>query len=142
MCFFFFFNSTIAHPLDGKLSRGQVIILIFAIWLYTVPWAMMPLMEVWGRFAPEGYLTACTFDFLTDTDEIRYFVGTLFFFSYCIPMSLIVYFYSQIVSHVVNHEKSLREQAKKMNVESLRSNVNANQQSAEIRIAKVSFSVK
>lgn len=25
-------------------------------------------------------------------------------------MSLIIYFYSQIVSHVVNHEKTLREQ--------------------------------
>lgn len=54
-------------------------------------------------------------------------------------MSLIIYYYSQIVSHVVNHEKALREQAKKMNVESLRSNANTNTQSAEIRIAKVSY---
>lgn len=54
-------------------------------------------------------------------------------------MSLIIYYYSQIVSHVVNHEKALREQAKKMNVESLRSNANTNAQSAEIRIAKVSY---
>lgn len=53
-------------------------------------------------------------------------------------MLLIIYYYSQIVGHVVSHEKALREQAKKMNVESLRSNANANAQSAEIRIAKVS----
>lgn len=52
-------------------------------------------------------------------------------------MSLIIYYYSQIVSHVIDHEKALREQAKKMNVESLRSNANANAQTAEIRIAKV-----
>lgn len=52
-------------------------------------------------------------------------------------MTLIIYYYSQIVSFVVNHEKALRKQAKKMNVESLRSNVNANAQSAEVRIAKV-----
>lgn len=53
-------------------------------------------------------------------------------------MILIIYYYSQIVSHVIDHEKALREQAKKMNVESLRSNANANAQTAEIRIAKVS----
>lgn len=56
-------------------------------------------------------------------------------------MSMIIYFYSQIVSHVVAHEKALREQAKKMNVESLRSNVDAQQTSVEIRIAKTAITV-
>jgi len=110
---------------------------IVLIWAYTIPWALMPLMHVWGRFVPEGFLTSCSFDYLTDTSEIQYFVATIFTFSYCIPMVLITYYYSQIVSHVVNHEKALREQAKKMNVESLRSNANTNAQTMEIRIAKV-----
>lgn len=110
---------------------------IALIWTYTIPWSLMPLMHVWGRFVPEGFLTSCTFDYLTDSPETRYFVATIFTFSYCIPMTLIIYYYSQIVSHVIEHEKSLREQAKKMNVESLRSNANTNAQSAEIRIAKV-----
>lgn len=39
----------------------------------------------------------------------------------------------------MHHEKSLREQAKKMNVTSLRSNADQNAQSAEIRIAKVAM---
>ncbi|TGZ34749.1 Opsin, ultraviolet-sensitive [Temnothorax longispinosus] len=117
-----------ARPLDGKLSRGQVLLFIVLIWTYTIPWALMPLMHVWGRFVPEGFLTSCSFDYLTDTPEIQYFVATIFTFSYCIPMVLIVYYYSQIVSHVVNHEKALREQAKKMNVESLRSNANHKEQ--------------
>lgn len=123
--------------MDGKLSRGQVILFIVLIWTYTIPWALMPVMGVWGRFVPEGFLTSCSFDYLTDTNEIRIFVATIFTFSYCIPMILIIYYYSQIVSHVVNHEKALREQAKKMNVDSLRSNANTSSQSAEIRIAKV-----
>lgn len=38
------------------------------------------------------------------------FVAVIFTFSYCIPMSLIIYYYSQIVSHVVAHEKALKEQ--------------------------------
>lgn len=69
------------------------------------------------------------------------FVGTIFVFSYVIPMSLIIYYYSHIVSNVVNHEKALRDQAKKMNVESLRSNQNPAAQSAEIRIAKAAITI-
>lgn len=56
-------------------------------------------------------------------------------------MSSIIYYYSHIVSNVVNHEKALREQAKKMNVESLRSNQNPAAQSAEIRIAKAAITI-
>ncbi|XP_039304627.1 opsin, ultraviolet-sensitive isoform X3 [Solenopsis invicta] len=135
------FCATIARPLEGKLSRGQVMLFIVLIWTYTIPWTLMPLMHVWGRFVPEGFLTSCSFDYLTETPEIQYFVATIFTFSYCIPMVIIIYYYSQIVSHVVNHEKALREQAKKMNVESLRSNTNTNAQTAEIRIAKAAITI-
>jgi r-opsin len=69
------------------------------------------------------------------------FVGVIFTFSYILPMSLIIYYYSQIVSHVVAHEKALKEQAKKMNVESLRSNQAHGAQSVEIRIAKAAITV-
>lgn len=68
-------------------------------------------------------------------------VGTIFTFSYVLPMSMIIYYYSQIVSHVVNHEKALREQAKKMNVESLRSNQDTAKASVEVRIAKACITV-
>lgn len=90
----------------------------------------------------EGFLTSCTFDYLTDSFDNRLFVGTLFTFSYCIPMTLIIYYYSQIVKHVFSHEKQLRAQAKKMNVESLRSNQKGGSSStAEVRIAKAAITI-
>lgn len=52
---------------------------------------------------------------------------------------IIVFCYFHIVQAIFNHEKTLREQAKKMNVTSLRSNVDANAESAEIRIAKIAL---
>lgn len=107
----------------------------------------------------EGYLTSCTFDYLTDSFDTRLFVGTIFTFSYFIPMSLIIFFYSQICSHVFSHEKALREQvrstaivystllgkclfqAKKMNVESLRSNQGNSTETAEVKIAKAAITI-
>nr|QWV42686.1 ultraviolet sensitive opsin 2 [Porrostoma sp. CRS 2021] len=133
--------ATISNPLEGKMTRIKALVMIMFVWIYTIPWAILPLFELWGRFAPEGYLTTCSFDYLTNTFDNQMFVGVIFTFSYVIPMSLIIYFYSQIVKHVVNHEKALREQAKKMNVESLRSNQNTQAQSAEIRIAKVAVTI-
>ncbi|XP_069687169.1 opsin, ultraviolet-sensitive-like isoform X2 [Periplaneta americana] len=133
--------TTIARPFDGRVTKGRAMVMLAFVWAYTLPWAIMPMMEVWGRFVPEGFLTSCSFDYLTATPENQFFVVTIFIFSYIIPMGLIIYFYSQIVNHVVNHEKALREQAKKMNVDSLRSNQQQNQQSAEIRIAKVAITL-
>jgi r-opsin len=107
----------------------------------SIPWAVVPALELWGRYVPEGYLTSCTFDYLTDSFDNHMFVGTIFTFSYVIPMSMIIYYYSQIVSHVVNHEKALKAQAKKMNVESLRSNQDTAKASVEVRIAKACITV-
>jgi hypothetical protein len=60
----------------------------------------------------EGYLTSCTFDYLTQTVSNKLFVISIFSFAYLIPMSLIIYFYSRIVGLVVNHEKALKEQVR------------------------------
>nr|ALB48856.1 UV opsin [Photinus tanytoxus] len=133
--------ATISNPLEGKLTRTKALIMIFIIWCYTFPWAVLPMFEFWGRFVPEGFLTSCSFDYLTDTFDNDMFVVVLFICSYVIPMGLIIYFYSQIVKEVMHHEKALRDQAKKMNVESLRSNQAAQSQSVEIKIAKVAIMV-
>ncbi len=52
---------------------------------------------------------------------------------------MIIFCYYHIVKAIVHHEAALREQAKKMNVTSLRSNADQNAQSAEMRIAKVAM---
>nr|QWV42623.1 ultraviolet sensitive opsin 1 [Trirhabda eriodictyonis] len=132
--------STITRPFDGKISKIKAFVMIVIVWVYTVPWTIFPLTEIWGKFVPEGFLTTCSFDYLTRTFNNRVFVGTIFTFSYVFPMMLIIYFYSQIVSKVFSHEKALREQAKKMNVESLRAN-QQNSESAELRIAKAAITV-
>nr|QWV42703.1 ultraviolet sensitive opsin 1 [Calopteron sp. CRS 2021] len=137
MCIGYDRYATISNPMEGKMTRTKAFVMVVFVWLYTLPWAVLPALEVWGRFVPEGFLTSCTFDYLTTTFDNRMFVAVIFICSYVIPMSLVIYFYSQIVKHVIRHEKALREQAKKMNVKSLRSNHTTQNQSTEIRIAKV-----
>ncbi|XP_064105706.1 opsin, ultraviolet-sensitive-like [Macrobrachium nipponense] len=130
---------TIAKPFEPKISRGKAFLAILGIWLYATPCSVLPFLRIWGRFVPEGFLTTCSFDYLTRDNNTRSFVACIFFCAYVVPGFLIMYFYSQIFSHVRAHEKAMRGQAKKMNVENLRSSVSKEDQekSAEIRIAKV-----
>lgn len=86
-----------------------------------------------------GILDSCSFDYLTRDWNLRSFGICIFVFDYCIPLAIIVFAYMFIVKAIVAHEKAMREQAKKMNVSNLRSNAEANAQSAELRIAKVAM---
>lgn len=58
-------------------------------------------------------------------------------FVYFVPLIIIIYCYTFIVMQVSAHEKSLRAQAKKMNIASLRANEDNKKASAEFRLAKV-----
>ncbi|XP_055910019.1 opsin Rh3 isoform X3 [Eupeodes corollae] len=133
--------NVITRPMEGKTTQIKAILIIAFIYLYATPFVVLPASQFWGRFVPEGYLTSCSFDYLTDNFDTRLFVATIFFCSFCMPTAMILYYYSQIVGHVFSHEKTLREQAKKMNVESLRSNVDKNKDTAEIRIAKAAITI-
>nr|BAO03865.1 blue opsin [Nephotettix cincticeps] len=132
---------TIAFPLDGRLTYKQTLMLVLFAWAYSLPFSILPMNNVWGKDVPEGYLTTCSFDYLTQDQNTRVFVGSIFVYSYCIPMFLIILFYSQLIGHVRQHEKMLREQAKKMNVKSLSNNQDSAQKSVEIRIAKVALTI-
>ncbi|XP_066982462.1 opsin, ultraviolet-sensitive-like [Macrobrachium rosenbergii] len=130
---------TIAKPFEAKMSSGQAFLIVLGTWAYATPWCISPLLGIWGRYVPEGFLTTCSFDYLTPDENTRTFVACIFFFSYIVPGFFIVFFYTQIFSHVRQHEKAMRAQAKKMNVSNLRSVGNKEEQekTAEIRIAKV-----
>ena len=62
----------------------------------------------------EGFLTTCSFDFLTDDEDTKVFVGAIFTWSYVIPMFLIVFFYSQLMTSFKKHEKMLKDQVTKI----------------------------
>ncbi|XP_038216352.1 opsin-3-like [Zerene cesonia] len=132
---------TISCPIDGRINRVQACILITITWLYALPFTIVPMTGAWGRYVPEGFLTTCSFDFLSEDPDTKTFVACIFVWSYVIPMSLICTFYSKLFIAVRHHEKMLKEQAKKMNVKSLASNKDDGGKSVEIRIAKVAFTI-
>lgn len=113
--------NVIVKGLSAKpLTSGGAVMRIAAIWGHALLWTLAPFFG-WNRYVPEGNMTACGTDYLTKDWKSRSYICVYSFFVYTMPLLLIIYSYFYIVQAVSAHEKNMREQAKKMNVASLRS---------------------
>lgn len=130
--------NVIVKGLSGKpLTSGGAMGKIAVIWVLALVWTAAPFFG-WNRYVPEGNMTACGTDYLTQTWSNRSYIFVYALFVYWTPLFTIIYSYFFILKAVVAHEDNMREQAKKMNVASLRSSEQQNQ-SAECKLAKVAL---
>ncbi|KAG4079252.1 hypothetical protein HA402_006975 [Bradysia odoriphaga] len=130
--------NVIVKGLSGKpLTNGGAMLRILFVWGFSGIWTIFPLFG-WNRYVPEGNMTACGTDYITKDWFSRSYILTYSLACYYSPLFLIIYSYWFIVQAVAAHEKNMREQAKKMNVASLRSAENQNT-SAECKLAKVAL---
>lgn len=120
-----------------KISMGKAFGILLAIWTYSIGVSLPGLFGIWGGYATEGMLLTCGYDYMSEDLNNRSYILFVCFFDYFLPMILVFFYYSSIVKAVWAHEEALKAQAKKMNVESLRSNQNDKNESAEYKIAKV-----
>jgi len=118
-----------------KITAGKALGFISVCWIFAIGIEMLPFIG-WGKYGLEGQLITCSYEYMEQTTNVQTFVMFTLFTNYILPIAIAIFFYSQIVMAVVNHEKALREQAKKMGVDSLRSGEQA-EESAEMKIAKV-----
>ncbi|XP_051174809.1 rhodopsin-like isoform X2 [Leptopilina boulardi] len=131
------YNVIVKGMAGTPLTVSRALIQIVIIWLFGLLWAILPMVG-WNRYVPEGNLTACGTDYLATDWASRSYILVYSFFVYYLPLFTIIYSYYFIVATVAAHEQAMREQAKKMNVASLRSGEQSGE-SAEIKLAKVAL---
>ncbi|CAG0896356.1 unnamed protein product [Darwinula stevensoni] len=142
-----------AKPLTYK----RAIAMVTTIWTVAIVWTLLPLFG-WNRYVPEGNMTSCSIDCLSDDWKDKSYILVYSSFVFFTPLLIILYSYFHIVrvrrifrvgadrvagrgddapSTVADHEEQMRDQAKRMNVESLRSD--GKDAHAEIRLAKIAL---
>jgi len=126
-------NGISARPMTTKSAFSRIL----GVWLFSAVWTVIPLFG-WNRYVPEGNMTACGLDYLNKEWFSRSYVVVYAFFCYFLPLFIIIYSYFYIVQAVFEHEQQMREQAKKMNVQSLRS-ADSQKTSAECKLAKIAL---
>jgi r-opsin len=122
-----------AKPMTYKRALGMILFVDAT----SLVWCLLPFFG-WGRYVPEGNMTVCGTDSMSEDWFSRSYVVVYAAWCYFAPLLVILFCYFEIVKAVADHEEQMREQAKKMNVQSLRS-VDGNKTSAEIRLAKIAL---
>lgn len=93
----------IVHPLNAavKTTKQRARIWIGFIWLYGFSFSIVPVLDLgYNRYVPEGYLTSCSFDYLTDDTREKGFILVFFTAAWCIPFTMISYCYFKILMAV------------------------------------------
>ncbi|XP_066941486.1 rhodopsin-like [Macrobrachium rosenbergii] len=120
------------------LTTNRALLNVLFIWAQTVFWCVLPFFG-YCRYVPEGNMTACGTDYLTDDIWYHIYLWLYTIDCYLLPLAMIIYCYAFILKAVATHEKQMREQAKKMGVKSLRNDPEAKKTSNECRLAKVAL---
>ena len=96
--------NVIVKGLAGKpmTINGALLRLLF-IWLWCLGWTIAPMVG-WGRYVPEGNMTACGTDYLTKDLNIRSYVFVYGIFVYFIPLFTIIYSYYFILKVLFFHD--------------------------------------
>ncbi|KAK9879339.1 hypothetical protein WA026_004190 [Henosepilachna vigintioctopunctata] len=96
----------IKYPLNRKYSKIRSKVCLFVSWMYAIVFSSIPLLNTQlGTYVPEGLLTSCSFDYLTDSQKVRSFIFSFFTAAWLIPMSIISFSYVNIVRTVLVKNK-------------------------------------
>lgn len=111
--------NVVVYPLNPLRSttrlRSRLMILI--CWLYALSFAIIPYLEIGlSKYVPEGYLTACTFEYLDVNPDAKAFMFVYFIFAWVVPLCTIGYCYFYIL-RVVIHARSIQSNKDKSKTE-------------------------
>lgn len=112
----------VVYPLDPlKTTRKRSRLWILFLWLYGAFFSSLPLLDTkFNRYVPEGYLTSCSFDYLTSDIWSKAFILAFFCAAWVIPFILITFCYVRICMIVIKSGMSASRHAaqqKKRNIE-------------------------
>ncbi|XP_058458646.1 opsin, ultraviolet-sensitive isoform X2 [Malaya genurostris] len=96
--------NVVVYPLNPNRSttRLKVVFMIAFIWIYAVTFSCIPALEIGlSQYTPEGYLTACSFDYLDRRWDARVFMFCYFLFAWVVPFLTISYCYVAILRVVI-----------------------------------------
>lgn len=112
------------------------------IWIYSLTFSSIPLLGIFTRYVPEGFLTSCSFDYVSDDLHSRSFIFTFFVAAFCVPVTIIISSYVGIVFAVKKSQLNLNipNSSKQTNFDSIgvKKAAAKSRQRVELKIAKIS----
>lgn len=108
----------IKYPLNMEFTKLRAKLCVLAAWVYGAIFSGIPLLKLdLGSYVPEGYLTSCSYDYLSTSNNAKIFIFVFFIAAWLAPFLLISFCYFYIFK-VVKTTKKLDN--KRHSVESAR----------------------
>jgi r-opsin len=106
----------IGRPLDlaKKPTRTWACVTIAIIWFYSATFASLPFLGA-GKYVPEGYLTSCSFDYLSEDIGTRVFILIFFVAAWVCPLATIAFCYAAIIRAVYRVRQNVTKVASQPN---------------------------
>ncbi|KAK8375794.1 hypothetical protein O3P69_008503 [Scylla paramamosain] len=89
-------------------SKSQTRVVVWVVWVTSVVMATIPLLG-WNRYVPEGVLSGCTVDYLSERWLDRSYVFLLLLVAWTVPMAAVLFSYMYIVFRVRRSREELRQ---------------------------------
>lgn len=89
-------------------SKSQTRVVVAVVWLTSTVLATIPLFG-WNRYVPEGVLSGCTVDYLSERWLDRSFVFLLLLIAWTAPMAAVLFSYMYIVLRVKQSREELHQ---------------------------------
>lgn len=89
--------------------------MIIVVWIYSLTFSSIPALNTGiSKYVPEGFLTTCSFDYLSNATNERIFMFIFFVFAWCVPFFVISYCYIHILRVVfgTRHIQSNKNKSK------------------------------
>ncbi|XP_068222976.1 uncharacterized protein [Palaemon carinicauda] len=133
----------ISFPLDPfkRLSHRQVLVIIMLTWMYSFVFSVIPLVGIMGiHYSPEGYLTSCSFDYLTTLTRTRVYIFSFFVAAWVLPLYIISFSYISIVNTVSKQERHCYN-CRNTLVKSFKRQSIRGRKKVEVKLAKVASGI-
>lgn len=101
--------SVVVYPLEPlrSMSGFRAKLSVIFVWVYGAFFAAIPVFDFGlGRYVPEGYLTSCSFDYLSEDSRHKLFIFVFFCAAWLMPLIIISFCYANIL-HVVMSTRNL-----------------------------------
>jgi r-opsin len=114
----------ISRPLDGDDDYKMLptprwaCFVSLSTWLYSAVFATLPLFGV-GKYVPEGYLTSCSFDYLSNDLTTKIFILVYFVAAWVVPLTIAVVSYVSIIRAVSYVRRNVSEEILSPNTEGI-----------------------
>lgn len=91
--------------------------MMIVVWIYSLTFSLIPALGTGiSKYVPEGFLTTCSFDYLSNATNERIFMFIFFISAWCVPFIIISYCYIHIL-RVVIRSKNIQSNKNKSKTE-------------------------